>query len=53
MILETRVGYMAVSILKDLTLDYIEAFTINNKYLGELHYLIMYQQFERYLNETK
>lgn len=51
--LETRVGYVAVSILQDITLDYIKAHTNNDQYVGNIKYLISYQQFEKYLRGGK
>ncbi len=45
---ETRVGYMATSILEDLCLDYIKASTINGKFMGDVHYLVQYDALKKY-----
>jgi hypothetical protein len=47
--LETRAGYKAVSVLKDIVKEYIINNTENGKYKGELHYLNLYKQYARYL----
>ena len=42
--IETRVGYRTISVLKKEIEKYIKAFTVDDKYEGELGYLIMYQK---------
>lgn len=46
--MDSRVGYAATSILEELTLDYIKAYTINNEYKGDVKYLLVYQQLKNY-----
>lgn len=45
---ETRVGFMATSILEGMCLDYIKSHTVNGKYEGDVGYLISYDQLKRY-----
>ena len=49
--LETRVGYKTLSIMRDMIIDYISAYTINGKYKGELHYLIAVNKLDYILGE--
>lgn len=46
---ETRAGYKTVSVLKDLTKDYIDAHIVDNKYVGKPEYLITYKSLTKYL----
>ena len=47
--LETRVGYKTISILQDEITKYIKAYTTNGRYKGDVKYLILHQEYERYL----
>ena len=48
--LETRVGYKTISVLKDLTKEYIITNTINGVYEGDTHYITLFQELHEYLN---
>ena len=48
---ETRVGGVAIlRFLRELTLEYIETFTVNGKYTGERYYLVVLADIDRSLN---
>ena len=46
--LETRVGHQTIAILLNFLEEYIQTHTINNKYVGEQHYLQIYEQYLEY-----
>ena len=51
---ETRVGGVAIlRFLRELTLEYINTFTVNGKYTGERHYLVVLEDIDRSLNPTQ
>jgi hypothetical protein len=45
---ETRVGYMATSILEEMCLEYIRAHTKEGKFIGDVKYLDVYINLKRY-----
>ena len=45
---ETRVGFMATSILEEICGNYIVALTRDGKFEGDVHYLKMYQELKKY-----
>jgi len=49
MILEDRVGFMAISELKDMVKEYIIEHTVDKRYVGDLRYLTLYEEFQKYL----
>jgi len=53
MTIDTRVGFMAVSVLKVICEDYIKAYTINGKYTGRLDVLNNYNNILKYLGEKQ
>lgn len=48
---ETRVGYKTIDILCNMTKDYIDTHIVNNKYIGDIRYLIIYNQLYNYLTK--
>jgi len=50
--METRVGYRAISILKDELGEYIKAFTIDGIYEGGVYFLYLFSRFDSYLREN-
>ena len=51
---ETRVGGVAIlRFLRELTLEYINTFTVNGKYIGEKYYLVALADIDRSLNPTQ
>lgn len=46
---ESRVGYMTIDMLADLTKDYIQLHIQNNRYIGDVQHLIKYQELIKYL----
>lgn len=51
--LETRVGFTALAILRDITADYVREMTVNGRYEGHLHYLRMLEMYNAILEEEK
>jgi hypothetical protein len=49
MTIEDRVGYMAVAELSDMVKDYIIEHTVDKRYVGDLRYLTLYEEFQKYL----
>ena len=49
---ETRVGYVAMAILKEELKEYIKTRTIDGIYLGEVKYLNKYNKINQYLNSN-
>lgn len=49
MVNETRVGYATIDAMLNITMDYIKAHTINNKYVGEVSYLLRAYEMREYL----
>jgi len=49
MILEDRVGFMAISELKDMVKEYIIEHIVDKRYEGDLRYLTLYEEFQKYL----
>ena len=47
--LETRVGYVALSMIRDELREYIAAYTENGLYRGDLHYYLQAEKIEEYL----
>jgi hypothetical protein len=47
--IEDRVGYMAVAELSDMVKDYIIEHTVDRRYVGDLRYLALYEEFQKYL----
>jgi len=50
--IETRVGYKSISVVNEIIKDYITKNTINNKYVGDVHYLRLYSQYKSYLQSS-
>jgi len=48
--LETRVGYKTLSVLYAQLEDYITAYTVNRRYVGDVHYLLQAQSIGEYLS---
>lgn len=48
---ETRVGYATIDILCNMTEEYIRAHIVDKKYVGELHYLAVYDSLLKYLKK--
>ena len=46
--MDSRVGFGATSILEDLLREYISTYTINKRFVGDLHYLGVYEQIVLY-----
>lgn len=53
MMLETRVGCMGVDVLKSELETYIRAYTVDKRYVRDVKYLLLYQQFNRYLRSEE
>jgi len=49
MSLDSRVGMASLSVIRDLLKDYITAFTVQGKYVGDVQYLIKYQGLNKIL----
>ncbi len=45
---ETRAGYMATSILEEMCLEYIESYTEDRKFVGDVKYLVSHENLKRY-----
>jgi len=45
---EKKVGYMTTSILEEMCLEYVKAHTVNGKFVGDVNYLIAYDNLRRY-----
>jgi len=50
---ETRVGYMAISMIAKETKDYILANTVDKHYVGDVEYLIKYNNMIEYLRDEE
>lgn len=48
---ETRVGFMATSMLEEFCSEYIASFTIKGKFEGDVKYLDLYKMFADYNNQ--
>lgn len=46
---EVRVGYVTVDFLVGLTEEYIRSKTLDGRYVGDVQYLIKYQELKEYL----
>lgn len=49
--LETRVGYATVSAIKDKIEPYLRAHIVHGRYVGDMHYLVMYDRMKWYLKD--
>lgn len=49
---EARVGYAAVSVLRDVLKETILTYTNDNRYKGDLNYLRLYQDLTAYLTDS-
>lgn len=47
--LETRVGYKTISVLLKEVNKYIDLFTINGEYKGDLKYIQIKKDFDKYM----
>ena len=45
---EARVGYRATSILEEVCMEYIRAHTENGRFIGDVKYLVAYDNLKRY-----
>ena len=50
--LEIKVGYNSISKLRDILKDYIEIYTVDGKYEGEIKHLIKYKECLEYLKNN-
>ena len=49
---EARVGYGAISVLRDILKETILFYTRNNYYEGDHHYLRLYQEYTAFLDNS-
>ena len=45
---ETRIWHVTTSVLEEACLDYIKLHTMNGKFIGDVRYLISYQNLNEY-----
>jgi hypothetical protein len=46
---EVRVGYMSIDVLADMVKEYIDVYTVDKRYVGEICFLDVYRKMVEYL----